>query len=103
LRRKICARAVAFFTNHEEQAEVPYSIAEQAFGGNDHTGDDAFGVAGAAAPDEFVVFARGDEGRDRIHVGGKSHGGSAEPREDIPAARLHFHDFQVAIVGGAEF
>ena len=65
------AGAVALFADDEEQAEVALAGLEESFGGEDHGGDDAFGVAGAAAPDEFVILAGREEGRHGIHVGGE--------------------------------
>ena len=50
LRGVIGAGAVALFAHDEEQAEIAHAVFEQPFGGVDHAGDDAFGVAGAAAP-----------------------------------------------------
>ena len=74
---------------------------EQTLRGVDHAGDDALGIAGAAAPDEFVVFARAEEGRDGIHVGGERHHGLvAELREDVEAARFHFHALHASIDSG---
>ncbi len=40
-------------------------------GGGDLGGDDALGVAGAAAIEELVVFVVGNVGRDGVHVGGE--------------------------------
>ena len=66
-------------------------------------GDDALGVAGAAAPDVFVVLARGEERRHGIHVGGeRDHERLAPLREDVEAARLDFDALDAAVVAGGE-
>ncbi len=65
-------------------------------------GDDALGVARSAAPDEFVILARRDKGRNRVHVRGERHDRFAETSEDVQALRLNFHGFQMAIVSRAE-
>jgi hypothetical protein len=48
--------------HHEQQPEVRVPAFQQAFGGFDHGGDDALGVARAAAPDELIVLTRGKNG-----------------------------------------
>jgi hypothetical protein len=53
------AGAVALFADHEEEAEVAFAIGEQFFGGKEHGGDDAFGIARAAAPDFRRPRAKG--------------------------------------------
>ncbi len=65
------AGAVALFADDEEQAEIPLAGIEQRLDGLDHGGDDALGIAGAAAPDGLAVFAEGEEGRHGIDVGGE--------------------------------
>ncbi len=48
-----------------------------------------------------VVFAGGEEGRDRVHVGGKSDdGGATELRKDVEAVRLDGNFFDQYSVGG---
>ena len=49
---------VALLADDEEQADLSALVA-QAHGGGDLRGDDALGVATAAAVDELVVFAAG--------------------------------------------
>src|SRR5262245_61432958 len=81
------AGRVALFADYEEQAEVAVAGFEQRLGGLDHGGDDALGVASAAAPDVSVVFTRGDEWRHRVHVGGEGNDQRvAEADEDVVAA-----------------
>src|SRR5450432_2758010 len=55
-RSVIGSGAVAFLAHHQQQAETALSGFEQTFDRLNHGGDDAFGVAGAAPPDEFLVF-----------------------------------------------
>ena len=93
------AGAVALLADHEEQAEAAMAIFEQRLDGLDHAGDDALGVAGAASPDELVVLARGEEGRDGIDVGGEGDDQRLAPLgEDVEAARLDFDALDVAVV-----
>ncbi len=76
---------------------------EQGLDGLDHGGDDALGVAGAAPPDKFVVFAGGEEGRDGIDVGGEGDDeGIAPTGEDVEAAGLDFDALDVAVEVGGE-
>ena len=98
----IGSRAVAFFSDHEEEADVADAVFEEIFRGEQHAGDDAFGIAGAASPDVFIVFAGRDEGRDGVHVGGEGDDRVAEGGEYVAAAGLDFHGFEMAVVGGAE-
>jgi hypothetical protein len=62
---------VALLADDEEQADLDLRRAKF-FGGGDLGGDDALGVAGAAAVEEVGVLAAGaEEGRDGVHVGGE--------------------------------
>ena len=56
------------FINGEQQAEVVDSFAAQFFRGKNLRRYDPFGIAGAAAVDEFIVFALLYEWRDGVHV-----------------------------------
>src|SRR5262249_55939667 len=103
LRRAGSADAVALLADHEEQSQVGPAALEQALGCGDHGGDDALGVSGGAPPDELVVFVRGEEGWNRIHVSGHRHYRTlAELREDVEAMRLRFHPLDLAIEAGGE-
>ena len=52
-----------------------------------------------ASPDECVVFARGDERRHRIEVGGERDVKPlAELREHVVAARFHLQGFDVPAI-----
>ena len=55
-------RRCSLLANYEEKAEIPRPAGKQALGRFDHGRDDAFGVAGTAAPDVGFVLARGGEG-----------------------------------------
>jgi hypothetical protein len=79
------AETVALFTDDEEQGEVARASGEKRFGGGDHGSDDAFGVAGTAAVDVRVVFARGEEGWNGVHVGGEGDNRFAKRKKDIVA------------------
>ena len=70
---------------------------EELPGGRDHGGDDALGIAGAAAPDEVAIFAGRDERRDGIHVGGKYDNRVAEADKNVVALLLYRHFFNGAI------
>ena len=97
LRRLLGSRRVAFFADHEQQRQSALAGFEQAFGGLDHGGGDALGVARAAPPDEFVVFARRHEGRDGIDVRGKRDTDCVtELREHVEPVRFHGHPFDAA-------
>ena len=69
--------------------------------GIDHGGDDALGVAGAAAPDVVVVFARGEERRHGIDVRREGDDGRAPMGEDVetPLGDGHFLDRAAVLVG----
>ena len=93
------AGAVALLADHEEQAEAAMAVFQQGFDGFDHAGDDALGVAGAASPDEVVVFAGGEERRHGIDVSGEGDDQRLAPLgEDVEAARFHFDALDVAVV-----
>src|SRR5260370_35031212 len=62
LRRDARTRAVSFFADHEQKAEVGDTFSEKFLDGADHGGDDAFGVACPSPRQELVVFARGEKG-----------------------------------------
>ncbi len=65
------AGGVALLADDEEQADLDAGVA-QAISGGDLRGDDALGVAGAAAVEVLVVFAAAEEGRHGVHVGGEN-------------------------------
>ena len=100
--RVISACAVSLLTDDEEQGKIPYALFEQALGGGDHRRDDALGVAGAAAPDEFVIDARGDPGRNGIHMSGERDDGIVEAGEDTPAVGLDLDFLDAAIMSGGD-
>ena len=102
LRGMMRAGAVALLADHEQQPEIAHAFFEQALRRSDHRSDDALGVAGAASPDEFIVFARRHEGRHGIHVGRERDDRIAETGENVPAFRFHFDLFDDAVVSGAE-
>ncbi len=91
-----CAGAVALFTDHEEQSDICRAGVEQFFRGGGHRGDDAFGVARAAAPDAFGVFERGEKRWDGVHVRRKRDDGLAPARKYIVAVRLDRHALEAA-------
>lgn len=66
------AQAVALLTHDEEKSNIN-SFAAETLRGGDLGGDDAFGVAGAAAVDASGVLGRWDEGRDGVHVRGEDY------------------------------
>ena len=102
-RRVICARAVALLADHEQHSEIAYAAFEQPFGGFEHGGDDALGIARAAPPDVFAILAGGDERWHGIHVGGERDGGPVAPAgEDVRAARLDFGTLGVAAIALGE-
>ncbi len=74
------ANAAALFSHNEKQREIACASREKRFGGGDHGGDDALGVAGAAAVDVGSIFARGEEGRNGVHVSGEGDVGFARRR-----------------------
>jgi hypothetical protein len=64
----LSAGRVALFTDDEEESDGD-SLLSQLLGGGDLRGDDAFGVAGAAAVEVGCVLAtRTEEGWDSVHV-----------------------------------
>jgi hypothetical protein len=78
---------VTFFSDDEEEGDLEVGVAEFFCGGN-LGGDDALGVAGAAAIEEVGVFAAGaKEGWDGVHVGGEDDvwGDAGESGEDVEA------------------
>jgi len=95
------SRAITFFTNYEENAEIAFAGGKQALGGHQHGGNDAFGIASAAAPDLHAIIARRNKRRDSIHMSGKSHYGMAEAHENVVAIRLDGQalDFAVEALG----
>ena len=82
------AGAVALFAHDEQQAEIAHAGGQQAFGGDDHGGDDALGVGRAAAPDAVGVLARGKEGRHGVHVRRERDHRLAPLGEDVEAIAL---------------
>src|SRR5260370_42267247 len=92
------AGAVTLFADYKEKSDIANSRRQQTFGGYQHGGDDALGIAGSPAPNEFIVLARRNERRNRIHVGRESDMGFAETGENIPAVRLDFESFDDAVV-----
>ncbi len=71
---------VSLFADDKKQADFNVGFAELVCCG-DLRGDDALGVAGAAAIKIQVVFGAAEEGRDGVHVGGKDDiGGDARER-----------------------
>src|SRR6185437_5652856 len=66
----LCAQAVAFFPDEEEESYMNALLAKTVGGGNLY-GDDAFCVARAASVYTVGVLARGDEWRHGIHVRGE--------------------------------
>src|ERR1700739_2711915 len=78
--------AAALFADDEQKCEIASAACEKQFSGGDHGGDDAFGVAGAAAVDVRSVFARGEKGRNGVHVSGEGNVGIAEGKKEIVAA-----------------
>ena len=89
--------AISFLANHEQQSEVSGAIGKQGFGGFDHGGDDAFDVAGTAAPDEFLIFRRWKKWRDGIEMGGERHQGLAPACENVEAVGLNLNQFHRAV------
>ena len=79
------ANAVALLADDKQQRKVARAAVQQRFGGGDHRGDDALGVARAAAVDMRGVFAGGKERRDRVHVRRKRDDGLAESDEKVIA------------------
>src|SRR5439155_8203570 len=51
---------------------------------------------------EFIVFARRNEGRNGVHVGGEGDMGFAEACENVPSVRLDFEFFDNAVVVRAQ-
>src|ERR1700730_3866018 len=80
--------AAALFTNNKEEREIARATGEKRFGGQDHRGNDALGIAGAAAVDVWGVFARGEKRRDGVHVRGEGDIGFAERDEQVVAIGL---------------
>ena len=68
----------------------------------DHGGDDALGVAGAAAPDVIVVFARCEERRHGVDVRGEGDGRLAPVGEDVEPLLGDGHLLDGAAVFGRE-
>src|SRR5579883_1547424 len=88
-RGEVSPRRVALLADYEQQSEIANAAFDQRAGRGNHRGDDALGIACAAAPDVLLVLARAEERRDGIHVGGKRYRRPfAETREHIVAARL---------------
>src|SRR5258708_2052830 len=86
------ASAVALFADNEKQSEIAAAVFEEPLGGGDHGGDDALGIAGSASPDALVIFARGEEWGNGVHVSRQGDVRTVAPlREDVEAARLDFH------------
>lgn len=92
------AGAIAFLANDKKKSEVAGALGEQSFGGMNHGGDDAFGVATAAAVDVGVVLEGREIWRDGIHVGGKSDDGIAEGEEEIVAVGRSGDALEAAVV-----
>jgi len=92
------ADAAALFTDDEQEREIAGASGEKRFGGGDHGGDDAFGVAGATAVDVGLVFARGEERWNRVHVGGEGDVGIAKRDEDVVAIGLGRKAIEARIV-----
>lgn len=67
LRHEVSAGAIALLAHHQQEREIAHPFLQQAFDGEEHACLDAFGVAGAAAPDQFVIFA-GREGGNSVDV-----------------------------------
>ena len=84
---------VALFADDEEETGLHAEFA-QAQGGGDLRGDDAFCVAGAAAVNELIVLAGGDERRDGIDVGGE---------DDVGGVAWIAGKYIEALAGGAAF
>lgn len=80
------AGGVALFAGDEEEADGQARGAEGLSGGY-LGGDDALGIADAAAVEELGVFAKGDVGGDGVHVGGedKVWGLARDAGVDVPA------------------
>ena len=85
------SRAVALLADHEQQPDVADAFLERLAHGEDHGRDDAFGVAGSAAPDARVVLARREERRYGIEMRGERDGGGAPVREHVEAAGRDGH------------
>ena len=62
------AGARDFFIDSEQQANLVDASSAKLFGRSNLRRDDSFGIARAASMDEFIVFARRDERRHRVHV-----------------------------------
>ena len=77
---------VAFLADEKEQTDLDACLAESVCG-RYLRGDDALCVAGAAAVEELVVFARAEERRHGVHVGRKHdiRGDAGERGVDVEA------------------
>src|SRR5258708_38990532 len=82
------ANAAALFADDKEKCEITRATGEKRFSGGDHGGDDALGVAGAAAGNVGPIFARGEEGGNGVHVSREGDVGIAEREKEGVAARL---------------
>src|SRR5262249_28965215 len=82
------ADAAALFADDEEQREIAHAGGGKIFGGADHGGDNAFGIARAAAVDVRFVFAGGKEGRDGVQMRGQRNDGLTKGEKEIVAVRL---------------
>src|SRR5437764_3218526 len=57
-----------FFVNGKQQSDFVAAFSAKLFGGGNLSCDNSFGITGASSVDEFIVFARGDKRRHRVHV-----------------------------------
>src|SRR3977135_381658 len=92
------ANAAALFADDEQKCEIARATGEKRFGGGDHGGDDALGVAGAAAVNVGPIFARGEEGGNWVHVSREGDVGIAEREKEVVAARLRGLAIEASVV-----
>src|SRR5437899_1354413 len=92
------ANTAALFTDDEEKREIARAAGEKRFRGRDHGSDDSLGVTGAAAVDVGIVFARGEERRNRVHVRGEGDVGVAEREEEVVATWLCWLAIEAGVV-----
>src|SRR5262249_32029061 len=83
------ARIVHLLANHEEIAEVPVTLKEEAMARFEHASENAFRVAGSAPVEEAVVLTERDKGRHRVHVSAKDHRWALRPGDEISSAGAH--------------
>ena len=88
--------AIDLFAHDQQDPQAAGTLFQKALDRLDHGRGDAVGVAGPAAPDEFVVLTRWDERRHGVHVCREHNLRLAPPCPDVVAAGLDFLSFDRA-------